>query len=203
VQTGNWPLTKPGNAIVDESRRSVPGESRRCNIRCESEVGRRCSQRMSGRRKPKVQPLSQPEKSESGASLKLTNWREPENAEPDESREQVPRGEPEHALSDASRTTSNGAARAAATGASRKLNSIETRGCRFRRKPEVGLTGGNQRMRQPAQAGGWVAGKSREMQYSDESRKLVDGAAGGSDSRCKSAVRRQQNQRKRNPMRVG
>lgn len=165
VQTGSWPLTQPGNAIADESRRSVPGESRRCNIRCESGVGRRCSQRMSGRRKPKVQPLSQPEKSGSGASWKLTNWREPENAEPDESRERVLRGEPKHAMSDASRATNDGAARGAATGASWELNSVETRGCRFRRKPEVGLTGGNQRMRQPAQAGSWVTGKSRKMQY--------------------------------------
>jgi len=68
AQAGSWPLTQPGNEIADESRRSVPGESRRCNIRCESEVGRRCSQRMNGRRKPKVQPLSQSEKSGSGAS---------------------------------------------------------------------------------------------------------------------------------------
>jgi hypothetical protein len=37
---------------------------------------------------------------------------------------------------------------------------------------------------------------------SDESRKLVDGAARGNDSRCKSAVSRWQNQRNRSPMRV-
>jgi hypothetical protein len=136
VQAGSWPLTQPGNAIADESRRSIPGESRRCNIRCESEVGRRCSQRMNGRRKPKVQTLSQPEKSESGASRKLTNWREPENAEPDESREQVLRGEPKHTMSDASRATNDGAARGAAIGASRKLTSVETRTCGLRRKSQ-------------------------------------------------------------------
>lgn len=117
------------------SRQLIVGRAERCNIRCESEVGRRCSQRMNLRRKPKVQTLSQPEKSESGASRKPTNWREPENAEPDESREQVLRGEPKHAMSDASRATSNGAARGAAVGASRKLNSVETRTCGLRRKP--------------------------------------------------------------------
>jgi len=136
AQAGSWPLTQPGNTMADESRRSVPGESRRCNIRCELEVGRRCSQRMSGRRKPKVQPLSQPDKSGSGASLKLTNWREPENAEPDESREQILWGEPKYAMSDASRTTNDGAARGAATGASWKLNSVEVRACGLRRKPQ-------------------------------------------------------------------